>query len=691
MLNHALLHPKSIVVVGASNKLAKPGGHLLHNLLQHSFEGKLYVVNPKEAAIQGIPACASIADLPKVDLAILAIPAEACVEAVQQLVTEKATKAFIIISAGFAEDSDRGKVMETELLELMNRYGASLIGPNCIGLMNPQFAGVFTSPVPKLDPKGIDFVTGSGGTAVFILESGMGKGLRFASVFSVGNSTQIGVEEVLEYWDETFDPVQSSRVKLLYLENIRDPQKLLKHARSLVLKGCRIAAIKAGTEGSGVRAAQSHTGAMASSDLAVDALFRKAGIIRCYGREELTTVAGLLLSPELKGNRLAIVTHAGGPAVMLADALEKGGFQVPRISDSEAKAELKAKLYPGSSVENPIDFLATGNADQLGEIIDACENEFPDVDAMLVIFGSPGLWPVDDVYEVLADKMKSCRKPIYAVLPSVVNAADAIQGFINSGHVCFPDEVELAKALLKIRQVPKLNVADSACPVLNELEVRKIMEASADGFLNPGMVHRLLDAAGIPRVKELLVTSEAAALQAADEFGFPVVLKVVGPLHKTDVGGVALNIVTKADVSSQFHRMMKIPGANAVLVAQMASGMELFLGAKKEAGFGHLILCGMGGIWLELMKDIQYGLAPLTVDEALQMIQQLKAYSLLQGYRGQKGVDIAMLADLLCRLSELLRIAPEISEMDLNPILAEGDRLLAVDVRISLSKEDRLL
>ena len=248
-------------------------------------------------------------------------------------------------------------------------------------------------------------------------------------------------------------PGFSSRVKLLYLESIRDPEKFLKHARSLVLKDCRMAAVKAGTGESGSRAARSHTGALASPDRAVDALFRKAGIIRCYGREELTTVAAVLLSPQLAGDRLAVITHAGGPAVMLTDALEKGGFFIPGIPDSDLKKALSEKLDAGSSLENPIDFLATGTAAQLGAIMDSCEHDFPELDAMLVIFGSPGLSPVDDVYELLSAKMKSCKKPIFPVLPSLVNACQPIAEFIRAGHVCFSDEVELAKALIKVREV----------------------------------------------------------------------------------------------------------------------------------------------------------------------------------------------------------------------------------------------
>ncbi|WP_320168124.1 acetate--CoA ligase family protein [Mangrovibacterium marinum] len=684
MFNQALIRPQSIVVVGASNNPAKPGGHLLQNLLQYSFGGKLYVVNPKEDSVQGVAACRSVADLPSVELAILAIPAAACVQAVRVLAEEKGTKAFIVVSAGFAESGDMGQQLENELLKLVDQHQGCLIGPNCIGVISPAYAGVFTSPVPALDPRGIDFVSGSGATAVFCLEAGMKKGLRFASVFTVGNSAQIGVEEVLQHWDESFT-AESPKVKLLYLEGIRDPQKLLKHARSLRLKGCRIAAIKAGTGESGSRAALSHTGAMASPDVAVDALFRKAGIIRCYGRDELTTVAGLLLLPAMAGNKLAVITHAGGPAVMLTDCLEKGGLQVPRFPDSAQKEGLKSQLYPGSSVENPIDFLATGTAQQLAAIIDCCEHDFPEVDAMVVIFGSPGLVPVNEVYQLLSVKMKSCRKPIYPVLPSVVNADEAIREFMDAGNLVFTDEVAFGHALLKVTNAPQ-PMPDDRQPSKN-VQLQQIIASLPDGFLPPLEAQRLLEAAGIATLGQLQVDGEQQALDAAAQIGFPLAMKVVGPLHKSDVGGVLLNLRSAEQVAAGFRRLMAIAGTSAVLLSPMLNGLELYIGAKYEKGFGHLIFVGLGGVWLEIMKDVQVALAPVSRTEALQLISKLKALPLLNGYRGQRGVDIGQFADLLVQVSRLVEEAPLISELDLNPIVAEGKRFSPVDIRIALNRK----
>ncbi len=552
--------------------------------------------------------------------------------------------------------------------------------------MNSNYAGVFTTPVPKLDPKGIDFISGSGATAVFIMEAGMPKGLSFASVYSVGNSAQMGVEDILEYMDTHFDPVSSSRIKLLYIESVNKPQKLLKHATSLIRKGCRIAAIKAGGSEAGSRAASSHTGALASSDVAVDALFRKAGIVRCYGRDELATVAGIYMHPELQGKRIAIITHAGGPAVMLTDSLSNNKLEVPTIEGPKAKALLE-KLYPGSSVANPIDFLATGNAEQLGYIIDACENDFDNIDAMAVIFGSPGLFPVFDVYDLLDRKMKECKKPIYPILPSIINVKDEIGHFLAKGRVNFPDEVVFGNALAKIFHTPKPQMAEPKLPEVDISLIRKVIDNAQNGYLDPQQVQQLLDAAGIIRAGEAVVTSANDAVTSAQRLGYPVVMKVVGPVHKSDVGGVVLNVKDDESVSREFNRMIQIKDTTAILIQPMLSGVELFVGAKREEKFGHMVLCGLGGIFIEVLKDINAGLAPLSMDESFDMISRLKGYKILQGVRGQEPVNVEHFSEMVSRVSALVMAAPEIFEMDLNPLLGRKDKVVAVDARIRVEKE----
>ena len=462
--------------------------------------------------------------------------------------------------------------------------------------------------------------------------------------------------------DEHFDPEHDSRIKLLYIENISNPDKFLLHASNLISKGCRIAAVKAGSSASGSRAASSHTGAIASSDSAVDALFRKAGIVRCYGREELTTVGCIfwvleedsklreVAHPKL--DNFAIVTHAGGPGVMLTDALSKGGMNIPAY-EGEGADRLKANLLPGSSVHNPIDILATGTPENLGTAIDACEKDFPEADAIFVIFGSPGLVELYEAYAMLDKKIRECSKP----------------------------------ALAQVRNTPKPAKQEMALEGVDVAGIRRVIDGiKENGYIAPQKVRELLTCAGIPMVPEFVSADKEELIAEAEKMGYPIVAKVVGPVHKSDVGGVTLNIRSKEHLASEFDRMMQIKDANSVMIQKMISGMELFIGAKYEDRFGHIVLCGLGGIFVEALKDVSSGLAPLTMPEAESMICSLRGYKILQGTRGQKGINQQRYAEIIVRLSTLLRHATEIKEMDLNPLLAEGDNVTAVDARILIEK-----
>jgi len=348
---------------------------------------------------------------------------------------------------------------------------------------------------------------------------------------------------------------------------------------------------------------------------------------------------------------------------------------------------LKALLFPGSSVENPIDFLATGNETQLNAIIDTCENDFDEVDAMAVIYGSPGLFPVREVYKVLDEKMRTCKKPIYPILPSVLNVKEDLAYFLSHGNVNFPDEVLLGKALTKVFQTPKPSDETINMKGVNISEVRRIIDLTENGYQPPHIIHQLLAAADIPFAKEQVVYSSDEALKAASELGFPLVMKVVGPLHKTDVDGVSLNIKSNETVKNEFQRLMQIKGAESVLIAEMLSGTEVFIGAKYEPKFGHIMLCGLGGIFVEVLKDVTSGLAPLSYPEALSMIRSLKARKVINGYRGSMPMSECKFAQILVRLSVLLRFATEIKEMDINPLLGNGDRIVAVDARIRIEQD----
>lgn len=658
----------------------------MRNIINGGYKGVLRIVNPKEDEVQGVKAFHDISELPPTDLAILVIPSHMCPETVDRLAEDKGVKAFIIISAGFGEETKEGAKLEQHILDTCERHGAALIGPNCIGLLNSWHHSVFTKPIPTLHEKGVDFISGSGATAVFILESAVTKGLPFNSVWSIGNGKQIGIEDVLQYMDENFDPEKDSHVKLLYIENVSNPDKLLFHASSLIRKGCRIAAIKAGSSESGSRAASSHTGAIASSDSAVEALFRKAGIVRCFSREELTTVGCIFTLPPLTGRNFAIVTHAGGPGVMLTDALSKGGLNVPKIEGPDADG-LKSMLFPGASVANPIDILATGTPEHLGIAIDYCENKFKDIDAIFVIFGTPGLVQLYEAYDVLHKKILECKKPIFPILPCLHTAGPEVAEFLKKGHVNFSDEVTLATALTQIMKTPKPASPEIELFGVDIPRIREIIAGiKEDGYIAPELVHQIFECAGIPMVPEMVSDSKGELTAFADKVGYPVVAKVVGPVHKSDVGGVALNIMSAEHLEMEFDRMMKIEGAKAIMVQKMIKGKELFIGAKYEPRFGHIVLCGLGGIFVEVLKDVSSGLAPLSYDEAYSMIRSLRAYKIIKGTRGQKGLNEQKYAEIIVRLSTLLRFTTEIKELDINPLLADEDNVTAVDARIRIEK-----
>ena len=690
MIAKELLNPRSIVICGASSDIHKPGGKALKNLLESNFSGPVYAVNPKETEVQGIKCYAKVEDLPQVDCAILCIAAKFCAQTVDVLTQQKGTKGFIIVSAGFSEENAEGAAIEKHIVDSINAVGGSLIGPNCTGFLNTNYSGCFDTPIPKLDPKGVDFITGSGATAVFIKEYGMTNGLKFNSVWAVGNSAQLGIEDVLEHLDETFDPEKSSHVIMLYMEKVGDPQRLLKHSRSLINKGCHIAAIKSGGSAAGSRAASSHTGALATNDAAVDALFRKAGIVRCQNRQELTTVCGVFMYPEIKGNRCAVITHAGGPAVMLTDVLSNNGIEVPSLKEHPASPALLEKLFGGSSVGNPIDFLATGTAEQLGYIIDTVENEYTDIDFSVVIFGSPGLFSNREVYALLNEKMKTCKKPIFPVLPSIINVKDEIQEFIDMGNINFPEECVRGNAICNVYNTPKPQPENVEQPAIDVARIRKTVDRCKSGYMEIADYNELLDAAGISRKKSVEVSKVEDAIAFAKEVGcskdVPLVMKVVGPLHKSDVGGVTLGVKDLATVEKEFNRLIVIPETYAVEMYPMLDGTDVYIGAIKDPKFGHQIFFGLGGIFIEVLKDVQSALAPISAAEAKEALTKLRGYKILQGVRGQEAVNIDLYADQIARVSALVQAAPEIAEMDLNPLLGNPRYVTAVDARIRLEK-----
>ena len=371
---------------------------------------------------------------------------------------------------------------------------------------------------------------------------------------------------------------------------------------------------------------------------------------------------------------------------MLTDALSAGGMNIPKISGIHHD-NLLAMMNPGASAVNPIDMIATATYDQLDDVIEYVDKKLPSIDGMSVIFGSNGLNDMAEIYDLLHNKILNCSKPLYPILPSVTSSSEELEYFLNKGHVNFPDEVVLGRALTKIFNTPYPAEEKIFLENIDVPKVRQIIDKCPNGYLEPAVIQELLNAAHIPVVKENIASTKKTLLSVAKKTGYPLALKVVGPVHKSDVGGVTLNIRSEKHLEAEFSRMMKIKGVKAVLVQQMLSGTELFIGAKYEPRFGHIILCGLGGIFVEVLGDVSSGLAPLTFGEAESMIRSLKSYKIIKGTRGKPGINESKFAEIIVRLSSLLRYATEIKEMDLNPLIGGMENITVVDARIRIEKQ----
>lgn len=684
MLHEKLLNPSSITVIGGSDHIDHIGGSVLKNLIDRGFNGQLFVVNPKKDEVQGIPSYRDVTLLPQTDLAIIAIPAPDILETVKVLAAKKGTKGYIIYAAGFSELDDHGAALEKEITQHIRAAGGSLLGPNNIGMINEHYAGIFTRPLPLIDSKGADFISASGATAVFTLEAAQQIGLRFSNLFTVGNSAQIGVEDILEHLDETFINGKSSKVKILYLEGIKNPEKLLKHALSLRQKGCVIVALKSGITEKGNAAAASHTGAMANSDVFVQALFNKAGIIRCRSRNELITLAAILQITTLQLRNFAVITHAGGPGVIVTDTLTENGLLVPDLSKNHQNS-LKRMLFPGAATANPIDMLATGTAEQLEQVMTYCEQNLQEIDAMIVIFGSPGLASVHEAYQVIHNLMQTCSKPIFPIFPSVVNVKEEINQFIHKGNIAFSDEYIFSKSLAKVMEHASYQIGSLPNIHANN-KIRSLVQDFSSGFLGPEQAYALMEAVGIKMARQVIVQSETELLNASKILHFPLVQKIIGPLHKTDKEGVIVNVLSDEELVKNYRDLMQIDGASGVLIQEMIKGKEVFIGAKRETAFPPLIMCGAGGIYIEALKDVQSILAPIHRTEAVSMINKLRIKPILQGMRGESSCNLEAFYTTLEKVSSLMILAPEITELDLNPLILTEQDIFAVDARIKIEK-----
>lgn len=683
----ALFNPGSIAVIGASTDPLKPGGRVLKKIREHGYRGSLWAVNPTTRDVQGVPAFETIKALPGApDLAIVAIPSRGVIEALQAL-ADKGTRAVIILTAGFGEKDAAGKEMEQRMLTIARAAGMAIIGPNCSGFLTHSYKGKFAGIVPQLPGRAMDMISGSGATVDYVMEMADGRGLSFGMVVNLGNSIQYGVEELVQMYDEHYGP-ENARILFLYMESMKNPGLLLRHARSLVAKGCAVVAIKSGTTPAGARAAASHTGAMSSSDTAVQALFDKAGIIRVWSKVELIDIACALVACQgpLKNPNICVITDAGGPGVMMADAVFRQGLSMARFQERTLK-RLAQILPPEATLTNPIDCLPSRNAERIRHIITIIsQEERENVGAIAVLIGNSGMSDNAPIYDAIADAMETSPIPVLPMFTSLATAGEKIDCFRKSGRVYFQDEVSLAAALARIflqPQAPGL-LPELSGPRLSGYDKAAIAAAlnGCEPVLGPETVNRLMKAAGFRLPDMATVTNREDLADACSAIGFPLALKVVGPLHKSDVGGVRTGVADLGQARAAYDAMMKIPGAVCVMLQSMVSGTEMILGISREDGFGHLVMFGLGGIYTEVLKDVSFALAPLTRSESLEMVLRIKGVSILKGIRGQEGVSMDQVADNLLRLGLLAFDFPRIKEMDLNPLKGSGKDLYAVDTRV---------
>ena len=683
----SFLAPQSVAVVGASHERGKIGSEILHNLVSAGYRGRLFAIHPTAVDIDGVKAYPNIAAVPgDVDLAVVSVPAAHVSQVVDDCIA-KHVKAIVIISAGFAETGAEGRALETAILTRIRAAGIRLVGPNCMGVLNTDDAVRLNATFsPVYPPAGsVAMSTQSGALGLAVLDYARDLGIGLSTFVSVGNKADVSSNDLIQYWA---GDAQTS-VILLYVESFGNPRKFSQIARR-VARRKPIVVVKSGRSLAGARAASSHTGALASSDAIADALFRQAGVIRTTTLEEMFDVGRLLAGqPVPRGRRVAILTNAGGPGILAADACEAAGMTLPALSDRSV-GELRSFLPAAAAVGNPVDMIASATADQyersLGALLDDDQ-----VDNVLVIFIPPIVTKGEDVAAAIkrAVAARAGRKPVLAVFMSAHSGAaflDPIPCF------SFPEAaaIALARATAYGEWLAQPESAPFEAGDVDRLAVRGIVDrvlGRGGGWLTPDETQSLLGAVRLPVARSRVAASEDEAIVAADDIGYPVAIKAIGPriVHKTDVGGVKVGLNTPDDVRDAWRDLTSRLGTSmtGVLVQEMVTGgVEMLIGAVEDPTFGPVLLCATGGTLAELLKDTQFRLHPLTEHDAAAMIDGLRGARLLRGYRGAKPADEHALEDALLRLSVLVGLCPEIQELDINPLVVLEHGVRALDVRV---------
>jgi acetyl coenzyme A synthetase (ADP forming)-like protein len=679
--------PRSVAVVGASRRRGSIGGELFRNILAADFAGAVYPINHSGDPVAGVRAATAIAELPEVpDLAVICVPGAQVLAAAEEALAA-GVRALCVISSGFAEIGVEGAARQEELLARVRAYGGRLIGPNCLGISVPALGLNATFAPRQLPPGRIAFSSQSGALGLALLEKAAERRLGFSAFVSIGNKADVSSNDLLEWWEDD----EQAGLVLLYLESFGNPRKFGRLARR-VARRKPILALKAGTTSAGARAASSHTAALAGAEVAVEALFRQAGVLRARTLEELVDAAAFFSAQPLPaGRRVAVLTNAGGLGILCADACDAAGLTLPEFA-AETREALAAALPPEASTANPVDLLGSATAATYEAALPLVLRD-PGIDSVIALFVPPVVARAEDVAEAIARAAadESAGKPLLAVVVSAEGTPAALEG---EGRVtAFPYPESAARTLaLAADRADWLRRPVGNEPQLDRIDVaaaRAAIEpivAAGGGWLEPAQVRALLSSYGLPLVAERVTATVDEAVTAAHELGYPVVLKTARTgAHKTELGGVALGLGDEAAVRAAGERI-----GPPLLVEPMVSGAAEFLaGVVQDPVFGPLVAFGPGGVMAELIGGTGFRIAPLTDLDARELVETGKAGELVRGFRGRPAVDSGALIDLLHRLARLAEDVPEIAELDLNPVLASGDGCVAVDARIRAAPTQR--
>jgi acetate---CoA ligase (ADP-forming) len=667
--------PGSVAVIGASRRRGSIGGELFRNVLEADFDGAAYPVNRGGEPVAGVRGYGSISEIPDpIELAVICVPGARVLEAAEEALA-KGVRALCVISSGFAETGAAGRERQEQLLALVRSHGARLLGPNCLGIAStkPKLNATFA---PRALPPGrIGFSSQSGALGLALLEQSSAR-LGFSAFVSIGNKADVSSNDLLEWWED--DP--ETDVVLLYLESFGNPRKFARLSRRIARRK-PILALKAGATAAGARAASSHTAALAGSEAAVDALFHQAGVLRARTLEELVDVAGLLSSQPLpRGRRVGVLTNAGGLGILCADACEAAGLELPELAD-ETRAAL-AEVLPGEgSVANPIDMLGSATGATYERAIPPLLAD-PRLDALIVLFVPPVVAGAPEVAAAIRRAVESVHtdKP---VLAAVMSAAGTPLDLLESGIASFGYPESAARALgLVADRAEWLRRPAGIVPGLAGIDggaAKAVVEGAGEGWLAPAQARALLEAYGIPLVSERTAANADEAVAAAEGIGYPVVVKTAAAgAHKTETGGVELDLGDADQVREAVARI----GGPVIVQQFLQGGTELLAGAVQDSVFGPLVAFGAGGVFAELIGDATFRIAPLTDVDAEELVTGGKAGRLVAGFRGTPAADQAALEELVHRLGRLAEDFPEVSELDLNPVIAGPGGCVAVDARV---------